>query len=211
MRARIMASLRSGEEYRLRVDDSLFTDLYGHPSDSLNFRLTPKDYATLTLHISNRTGQPLLIEVLDSKDTVVQHSSLQSHHSTLKFIHLPAGEYRLRAVIDRNGDGRWTTGDYNLGRQPEDYRLFDKTLQLREKWEMEERWIMDEKASEGVKRRVGAIERNEAKGSDDMKESIDVKRTEGKTGGEKTRRSVGAKGNEEVRKSVEVKTPDKIQ
>lgn len=211
MRARIMASLRSGEEYRLRVDDSLFTDLYGHPSDSLNFRLTPKDYATLTLHISNRTGHPLLIEVLDSKDTVVQHSTLQSLRSTLKFIHLPAGEYRLRAVVDRNGDGRWTTGDYFLGRQPEDYRLFDKTLQLREKWEMEERWIVDEKASEGVKRRVGAIERNEAKGSDDMKESIEVKRTEGKTGGEKTRRSVGAKGNEEVRKSVEVKTPDKIQ
>ena len=212
MRARIMASLRSGEEYRLRMDDSLFSDLYGHPSDSLHFKLTPKDYATLTLNISNRTGQPLLIEVLDSKDTVVQHSSLQSHHSTLKFIHLPAGEYRLRAVIDRNGDGRWTTGDYTLGRQPEGYRMFDKTLQLREKWEMEERWIVDEKTNEGVKRRIDAVEINEAKESDEMmKGSKEVKGTEGTTGGEKTRRTVGAKGSEDVRGSIDMKTLDKKQ
>ena len=139
LRARIDATLRSGEEYRVRVADSLFADLYGHPSDSLHFKLIPKDYGTLTLHVTNLTGHPLLVEVLDSRDTVVQKKALAAS-GILRFAHLSSGDYRLRAVVDRNADGQWTTGDYRLGRQPEEHRLFEKTLQLREKWEMEEHW-----------------------------------------------------------------------
>ena len=142
LQARIAASLRSGESYRVRIADSLFTDLYGHPTDSLVFTMTPKDYGLLTLHIENLTGSMLVIEVLDSRDTVVQWQPLATS-GTLRFIHLPATEYRLRAVVDRNSDGQWTTGDYFLRRQPEEVVLFGKNLQLREKWELEERWTID--------------------------------------------------------------------
>lgn len=141
MRARLDTVLRSGEEYRVRLAAGLFADLYGHPTDSLVFRLTPKDYGTLILHIDNQTNLPLLVEVLDKRDTVVQQQPLEAS-GTLRFIHLPSGDYRLRAVLDRNGDGRWTCGDYALGRQPEEHRLYGKTLNLREKWEMEERWTV---------------------------------------------------------------------
>ena len=141
MRARLDATLRSGDEYRVRVADSLFTDLYGRASDSLNFKMTPRDYGTLTLHIDNLLGTPLVVEVLDAKDTVVRQRPLQGS-GTVKFTHLAAGEYRLRAVVDADGNGRWTTGDYLLQRQPEDFVLYDKSLQLREKWEMEERWTV---------------------------------------------------------------------
>ena len=90
----------------------------------------------------NRIGKPLVIEVLDKNDTVVRHSSITTHQSSLRFDHLPAAEYRLRAVIDADTNGRWTPGDYHAGRQPEEMIMFDKTLQLREKWEMEERWTI---------------------------------------------------------------------
>ena len=140
--ARILATLVSGENYRVRLQDGLFTDMYGYASDSLAFKLTPKDYGTLTIHIVNRADCPLVVEVLDAKDTVVQQQGLASS-GTLRFSHLPAGNYRLRAVLDRDGNGQWTTGDYILGRQPEEFLTFDKELQLREKWEMEEQWDVD--------------------------------------------------------------------
>ena len=122
--------------------DSLFTDIYGNFSDSLSFTLTPKDYGTLTLHIDNQTDFPLVIEVLDNRDTVVQHSTIQAikQSSNLTFSRLPTGDYRLRAILDANGDGRWTPGDYRQNRQPERAVYFEKTLSLREKWEMEENW-----------------------------------------------------------------------
>lgn len=144
MQAQLQTTLHSGEQYRIRLADSLFADLYGHPTDSLVFTLTPKDYGILTLHIDNRSGHQLLIEVLDSRDTVVQKQLLPGS-GQLRFNHLPAAEYRLRAVVDSNADGQWTTGDYFMRRQPEEILLYDKTLLLREKWELEERWSVDQK------------------------------------------------------------------
>ena len=85
--------------------------------------------------------------MLDKRDTVIQHALLPATGSELRFSHLTAGDYRLRAVIDRNGDGCWTPGDYRTQRQPEESVLFEKTLQLREKWEMEERWTVGKPAS----------------------------------------------------------------
>jgi hypothetical protein len=144
--ARIAASLVSGEKYHLTIAAHLFTDLYGDDNDSLAFDLTPKDYGTLSLRLDNRMPCPLVIEVLDTKDTVVQKlSTLNSQLSTLRFHHLPAGDYRLRAVVDCDSNGRWTPGDYTLDRQPEEWLLFEKTLTLREKWVMEEEWRVENK------------------------------------------------------------------
>lgn len=141
LEARIVATLRSGQEYRVRLREKLFTDIHGRTSDSLVFKLTPKDYGMLTLHVENVTGSPLVIEVLDSRDTVVQKMPMLAS-GTLRFRHLPAADYRLRAVVDVDGDGAWTPGNYMLQRQPESTIPFGKTLQLREKWEMEERWTV---------------------------------------------------------------------
>ena len=139
--ARVVGKLTSGIEYRMRVRDSLFFDLYGHPNDTLNFRLTPRDYGTFILHIENILPHPLVVELLDKSDTVLRSIPLQAD-GEVRFSHLEAGEYRLRAVVDADGSGSWTTGDLTLGRQPEEFVLFGKTLQLREKWEMEERWVV---------------------------------------------------------------------
>lgn len=144
--ARLEIALKSGEQYSVRLRDSLFTDLYGNVSDSLVFTLTPKDYGILSLAVTNATGSPLVVEVLDDKDTVVQSKTLDAIRSTLRFTHLPAGNYRLRAIVDRNGDGHWTPGDYRRQQLPETALLFDKTLNLREKWEMEEQWKVENKS-----------------------------------------------------------------
>lgn len=153
--ARIMATgIKSGEQYRVRLAEGLFTDLYGNRSDSLVFTLTPKDYGTLSIDIDNRMGAPLVVEVLDSRDTVVQLSPLNAQQSTLKFLHLPSGDYRLRAVVDADSNGRWTPGDYRLQRQPELFILFEKTLSLREKWEMEERWTVEPPKPKTPERKV---------------------------------------------------------
>ena len=54
--------------------------------------------------------------------------------------YLNPGTYLLRIVDDRNGDGRWTTGDYESQRQPEPVRYFvtkkgEKEIKVRANWE----------------------------------------------------------------------------
>jgi hypothetical protein len=45
--------------------------------------------------------------------------------------------------VDNDGNGAWTPGDYWQHRQPEKVLLFEKTLELRENWDMEEKWTID--------------------------------------------------------------------
>ena len=40
--------------------------------------------------------------------------------------------------LDLNGDGRWTTGDWELKRQPEPVYYFRSKLSLKANWEFEE-------------------------------------------------------------------------
>lgn len=137
--ARLEALLTAGEEYSVRIPAGMFTDIYGSATDSLVFTLKPKDFAILTLHVDCPQGGALVVELLDSKDTVVRRQSLDGT-GTLRFDHVGSGEYRLRAIFDTDGNGRWTPGDYSLRRQPERYVMYEKPLQMRERWEIEENW-----------------------------------------------------------------------
>lgn len=142
LKARLMASLVSEGKYRIHLRDSLFTDIYGTPSDSLTFTLSPKDYGILNMQIVNQTGIPLVVELLDSRDTMMDYKLVGTDGGAVQFTHVKAGEYRIRAILDADSNGTWTTGDYRLGRQPERFLMYEKSLQLREKWEMEEKWTV---------------------------------------------------------------------
>lgn len=139
--ARIEASLKSGEEYNVRLRDSLFTDIFGKYSDSLVFKLTPQDYGTLVMQLTNSAGSPVVLEVLDDKDTVVVSRCVMTS-GEVRIPHLKAGTYRVRAVLDTDGNGIWTPGDYWTDSQPEYVIYYSKSLQVREKWELEERWSL---------------------------------------------------------------------
>lgn len=138
IRATINADLKAGEEYQVRIPARMFTDIYGNTTDSMLFKLTPRDYAILTLHIDNRTGTALVIELLNAKDSAIVCRPLAGS-GTVRIDHIAGGSYRLRAVVDTDGNGSWTTGNYPV-RQPEQFIYFEKTLQLRERWEVEEKW-----------------------------------------------------------------------
>ncbi len=152
LHARILASVKADEDYSIFIPAAMFTDIYGTSSDSLRFSLKPKDFAILTLKVENLTGSPLVLELLDAKDTVVKVRTIVES-GYLRYDHIAAGDYRLRAVVDADSNGRWTVGDFSLRRQPEEWIMFEKTLQLRERWEMEEEWKV-----ESVKRKAESDE-----------------------------------------------------
>ena len=58
-------------------------------------------------------------------------ASLLSPKGTYLFSDMPPGTYRLRVLIDTDGDGRWRGGDPNLLLPPEPVYLDPKPLQVR--------------------------------------------------------------------------------
>ena len=142
--ALINSSLTSGEKYTIELADSIVRDIYGNYNNHLSINLTPKDYGTLTVHIDNHANTPLIIELLDKRDTVVAAKSVRGTSGALTFKHLAAGDYHIRAIVDADSNGQWTPGNYRMQLQPEKVIAHDKTFQLREKWEMEERWTIEQ-------------------------------------------------------------------
>ena len=63
----------------------------------------------------------------------------------LAFLHLKGGKYNIRAIVDIDRNGLWTPGNYWQHRQPEEVLFFEKTLELRENWDMEEKWNIENK------------------------------------------------------------------
>ena len=82
---------------------------------------------------------PLLIQLTNEKGDLLRQFVV-THDQKLTFPYLKGGKYNLRAVLDSDGDGKWTPGDYWKQRQPEPVIYFNKTLELRENWDMEEKW-----------------------------------------------------------------------
>lgn len=82
---------------------------------------------------------PLLIQLTNEKGDLLRQSVV-THDQKLTFSYLKGGKYNLRAILDNDCDGKWTPGDYWQQRQPEPVIVFNKTLELRENWDMEEKW-----------------------------------------------------------------------
>ena len=73
---------------------------------------------------------------MNDKDVVIRE--LPATNDGAKFEYLAPTTYYLRLYIDLDGDGKWTTGDWLLKRQPEPIYYFPKKLKLRANWDFEE-------------------------------------------------------------------------
>lgn len=77
------------------------------------------------------------LQLLDEKLQVL--SNLSSPKGKYKFDNLTPGTYRLRVLIDSDGNGRWRAADPNLRLLPEPVYFHPKPLQIRANWEVEEK------------------------------------------------------------------------
>lgn len=150
LRARVVADMRAGEDYKLTVAAGAFADLWGNSNDSLiaSLALTAQEaYGSVAIEVDmqqwQRDGRALQCIVLltDEKGKTLRSQLLQ-HKGRVHFPHLEPAKYGVRVVEDSDGDGHWTAGDFDLRRQPEATFRFDKMLDVRANWDFEEQWTV---------------------------------------------------------------------
>jgi hypothetical protein len=76
------------------------------------------------------------VQLLDEKYQLV--SELRNPRGSYRFDHLAPGKYRLRVLIDADGDGRWRGADPSLKQAPEPISLYPKLLEVRAGFEFVE-------------------------------------------------------------------------
>ena len=138
MEVYVMAKLLPEASYQLKIDSAACIDIYGICNDSIETPLKLKskeEYSSLTVKLE-AFDSLARIQLLNDKDVVIRE--LPATNDGTKFEYLAPTTYYLRLYIDLDGDGKWTTGDWLLKRQPEPIYYFPKKLKLRANWDFEE-------------------------------------------------------------------------
>lgn len=136
----LLAPLRQGERYELVVPAKRFVDIYGNGNDTMraNFGVSKsEEYGNLNTTIVYGGDSPLIVELLnESGDVVASRVIMQS--GPINFANLSPAKYRVRAIVDSNGNGKWDPGDFATQRQPERVVFYHKILDVRANWDFEE-------------------------------------------------------------------------
>jgi hypothetical protein len=74
------------------------------------------------------------VQLLNEQQQVV--AQLRSPRGSYRFAYLAPGKYRLRVLIDQDGDGRWRGGDPDLVLPPEPIYLYPEVIQVRAGFEL---------------------------------------------------------------------------
>ena len=121
--------------YKFDILPKGIIDLYETTNDTLNYKfntLTIEDYGSIILNVKKETTYPVIIQILN-KDEVVKTKYISSSEK-IEFTLLEPKEYTVRAIIDKNDNHVWDTGNFLLKQQPEQVIYFEDKLPLRANW-----------------------------------------------------------------------------
>ena len=136
------AKILQGKTYLFTADSAAFGNRWGEVSDSTGNRFSIRkddSFGTLKLNISNFEGSRI-VQLLskDEKQLIAQLKMPADGKAEFKM--LDKGIYRVRVIYDLNSDGRWTTGDFLTGRQPEPASFFPAEIEIKENWNVDNDW-----------------------------------------------------------------------
>lgn len=139
------AEMEEATKYELMLPQGCIKDVYGKINDSTTyaFQTQPLNYyGILYLKLEGIDG-PTIIQLLDEKENIVRQMHVDED-GELAFEYLHPKTYILKAIIDRNGNGKWDTGNFHTKLQPEEVIYQSNKVPVRSNWEQELPWRLHE-------------------------------------------------------------------
>lgn len=141
----IVQQLKENTAYTLLIPDSTFESLNGLLHDTLSMEISTKgmrNFADLRIDFQTEQEGFYIAQLLTDKDVVVQTDEFTGN-ATIQYTTITPGSYRIRAIEDKNHNGKWDTGNYEEKRQPERVFYMPKIIVLKANWEVEENCKFD--------------------------------------------------------------------
>ena len=147
-----------GAAYTLAVDSLAMTDIYGLQTKPLKVDFNVRkmeEYGNIVFNIP-AVRDSAIVELLDGTEKIVLRAPVKSHRAEL--LNLLPGKYYARLFIDRNGNGKYDTGNYDMHLQPEETVYYPGAINLKKNWDVEQTW--DIYATPIDKQKTEAIKKN---------------------------------------------------
>lgn len=159
---RLMGEWRPGQQYVIVVDSAAMTSVFGHRNRRMEqkFNIAKDDeFGSFFVNVQGLDGDTTaIVELLDGRGKVVRRC--RAPQGRADFFYLKPGDYYLRLLLDRDGDGMWTTGEFETGLPPEEVYYNPVKFNVRARWDIEQDWnfrtlpLTEQKPAELVKQKA---------------------------------------------------------
>mgnify|MGYP005851056337 CR=1 FL=1 len=140
-RLRIDVPWEENTSYKLLLMPGAVNDIYGLYNDSLSVRFSSRPidyYGKIILNLSG-IDQPLIIQLLNSNENVLQ-TAYAEEDKKITFSFLAPDDYKLKIIFDANNNKKWDTGNYLKKQQPEKVMYYRETIKAKSNWDIELSW-----------------------------------------------------------------------
>lgn len=142
---RVLFPASDKRKYILSYDTAAFIGISGKVfpgmSYSFGFREAIEYGSVKIVYADSVIKYPKIWELLKD-DKVIRVNFGSANLNDVGFERLEPGSYRLRLIVDQNGNKRWDTGNYTAGEQPEKVIYMTDPIDLKAGWDSEVTWKM---------------------------------------------------------------------
>ena len=131
--------------YKIVVPDSVFYSFKGVTNDTTEFYFKVPElsqYGNIFVNVEVPENVPqLIVELLDDKDKFIARQ-IVNESKKVEFRYLAPKKYKLKAILDKDGNGRWSSGDYGKKLLPEPVYFHKDVFDVKANWDidLEESW-----------------------------------------------------------------------
>ncbi len=156
----LYAEWRSATTYKIEADSLAFRGVFDHYTKSIKNEIRVRsddEFGAIFIKLNGK-DEHCIVQLLDKGDKPVAEGPAVD--GRVDFFYLRPADYYVRMFVDSNNNGKWDTGDYASGLQPEEVFYFPKPLTLRAMFEIEQAW--DYRGIERTKQKPLAITKQKA-------------------------------------------------
>ena len=136
--------------YRLKIDSTALNTIYGHYGKEFksDFKTQEEEhYGKIVVSVQNVKG-PTLIQILDfNKDEPVLKTISIDKDQEVTIPFLEPKKYLMKAIFDRNNNGKWDSGNLKEKTEPEEVCYYQTVIKIRSNFEYKPSWTLPDPVS----------------------------------------------------------------
>lgn len=132
--------LETDKEYSISIPDSTIFSIKGHANSAINLKFRQakdEDFGNIFITVVPPEALPqVVVQLLNAKGSVVD-TQIVTEKKELEFWYLAPGKYKLKAILDTDANGKWSTGNYHRHFLPETIIEYKDELDLKAGWDID--------------------------------------------------------------------------
>ena len=145
MKYRLKYLIAADTNYHLEIPDSVFFGIRHrtHEAIKADFHVLKDDeYGNIYITVVPPEGMKQVIVQLTDESGKVLKTQKITQKEEVTFEYLAPAKYKLRAILDADGNGKWSTGNYHHRALPETVIDYKDPLELKAGWDidLDEAW-----------------------------------------------------------------------